>query len=57
MSRDAPKPVGRPVGWRKPDAATKTINARVTPAQLAEYTARGGIEWLRRVLDRKKKSA
>lgn len=54
MKKPAPKKPGRPA--LPPERAqTATIRERVTPAQRAEYEARGGKEWLVAALNRKRK--
>lgn len=49
-----PKRKGRPPGSTLPpeQRASVALHARLTPAHAAKWEALGGVEWLRRMLDR-----
>jgi len=53
-NKPAKRPPGRPV-FPPEQAQTDMIRERVTPAQRAEYEARGGKVWLVAALNRKRK--
>ena len=43
---------GKPaLSGKRGDGPSPTIHVRVTPAQKAKFLARGGADWLRRLLD------
>ena len=50
----APKRKGRPPGSTLPpeQRASVALHARLTPAHAAKYAALGGVDFLRRMLDR-----